>query len=267
MKIYSKIIAFALVLPLATGCVSQKKYKRLAAERSRLQSDSIAMKNDIANRQQENVRLSTDLGRARNDLNVRNAQIQNLNKNSELAKMTIEEQQRRLNLLTDLIQRQAQVMQNLKSSVANALINFNPGDLSVTIKNGKIYVSLQEKLLFASGSAQVDPKGKDALGKLASVLQQNPDINVQIECHTDTVPIHNKSFSDNWDLSVGRAVSIVRILTKEYGMNGERITTSGRAQYVPVASNRTVEGRTLNRRAEIILSPKLDELYQLLGEQ
>src|SRR5439155_16143650 len=130
--------------------------------------------------------------------------------------------------------------------MADALIKFNSNELTVTVKNGKVYVSLQESLLFPSGSAQVNPKGKEALGKLAEVLNSNPDINVDIEGHTDSIPIRTR-FEDNWALSTARATSIVRILTKDYKVDPTRITASGHSQYDPVESNSNPEGRARNR--------------------
>ncbi len=132
---------------------------------------------------------------------------------------------------------------------------------SEQLKN--VYVSLQESLLFPSGSAAVNPKGKEALGTLAQVLNLNPDINVSIEGHTDSIPMKGK-FEDNWALSVGRATSIVRILTDTYKVDPLRVVASGRSKYEPVDTNETPEGRARNRRTEIILSPKLDELMKLL---
>ena len=147
--------------------------------------------------------------------------------------------------------------------MSDALVGFNSNELTVSIKNGKVYVSLQENLLFPSGSAVVNPKGKLALGKLADVLNVNPDITVDIEGHTDSIPIHGR-YMDNWDLSTARANSIVRVLTNDYKVDPVRVIASGHSQYDPVQPNSTSEGRALNRRTEIILSPKLDELYKLL---
>ena len=186
---------------------------------------------------------------------------------SKIAKsnLTIAEQAKRLKDLQDLIQSQKDVVNKLRKTVADALVNFKPDELSVSIKDGKLYVSLQEKLLFKSGSALVDPKGKDALKSLATVLNNTPDISVMIEGHTDTVPIRGK-FEDNWSLSVARATSIVRILTNDYGVDAHRIIASGRSEFFPVADNKTDEGRSKNRRTEIILSPNLSELFKLLNQ-
>src|SRR5678816_2545328 len=147
--------------------------------------------------------------------------------------------------------------------MADALSGFATSDLTVTKKNGKVYVSLSENLLFPSGSAAVNAKGKEALGKLAGVLNANADISINIEGHTDSIPIR-KTYEDNWALSLARSASIVRILTKDYSVDPVRIIASGHSEYDPVESNSTADGRAKNRRTEIILSPKLDELYKLL---
>ncbi len=146
-----------------------------------------------------------------------------------------------------------------------ALLGFNADELSVEIKNGKVYVSMSDRLLFKSGSAAVEDKGKQAIKLLADVLNSNPDIEILVEGHTDNVPIRTAVFRDNWDLSVVRATSIVRVLTEDHKIAPTRVTASGRGEYFPRASNDNQEGRALNRRTEIILSPKLDEIMQLLN--
>jgi chemotaxis protein MotB len=185
---------------------------------------------------------------------------------SSESKMTIADQAKRLKSLQDMIQAQKDVMLNLKNSIANALMNYKSDELSVYTKDGNVYVSLQEKLLFKSGSAVVDPKGKEALKSLAQVLNSTKDITVLIEGHTDNVPIKTKLFQDNWDLSTARATSIVRILTKDNGFDPNRITATGRSEFHPGKPNDTVEGRAGNRRTEVILSPDLKELYKLLEQ-
>ena len=133
------------------------------------------------------------------------------------------------------------------------------------MKNGRVYISMQESLLFPSGSAVVNPKGKEALAKVASVLNTNPDINIDIEGHTDNVPIHTKAYPDNWTLSTARATSIAHVLIDEYAVSPVKLIASGRSQYVPVASNETAEGRAQNRRTEIILEPKYDQLMEIIS--
>jgi chemotaxis protein MotB len=178
--------------------------------------------------------------------------------------MTIASQAKRLKILSDIIQSQKDKMTNLKNLIADALMNYKVDELYVYTKDANVYVSLEEKLLFKSGSDVVDTKGKEALKALAAVLNNTNNINVMIEGHTDNVPIKTNLYKDNWDLSTARATAILRIITKDYGFDPLRITASGRGQFHPVATNDTEEGRASNRRTEIILSPDLNEIYKLL---
>jgi chemotaxis protein MotB len=185
---------------------------------------------------------------------------------SSESKMTIDEQGKRLRDLQNMIQSQKDIMSRLKNTISEALMNYKTDELTVYIKDGKVYVSLEEKLLFKSGSDVVDPKGKEALKSLVDVLKNTKDITVIIEGHTDNVPIKTKIFKDNWDLSTARATSIIRIMTKDYSFDSDRITASGRSQFHPVKTNETDAGRASNRRTEVILSPDLKELYNLLDQ-
>jgi chemotaxis protein MotB len=221
-----------------------------------LNKDIANLKTQISESQNENSRL----------INQIDAAGKNAAELARLSKMTqeqLEEEQRRLTQMRQLMDEQRQAIENLRKKMTDALVNFKPEELSVSIKNGKVYVSLQESLLFPSGSAVVNPKGKEALGTLAEVLNLNPDINVLIEGHTDSIPMKGR-YEDNWALSVGRSTAIVRILTNTYKVDPLRVTASGRSKYEPVDTNETPEGRARNRRTEIILSPKLDELMKLL---
>ncbi len=206
-----------------------------------------------------------NLNKEKSSLQNENAAVQNdLNALSTESKMTIADQAKRLKNLQSMIQAQKNVLSNLQNSIAAALMNYKTDELTVYIKDGNVYVSLEEKLLFKSGSDVVDPKGKEALKSLAKVLSSTQDITVMIEGHTDNVAIKTKQFQDNWDLSTARATSIVRLLTKDYGFDPTRITASGRSEFHPVKTNETAEGRAGNRRTEVILSPDLKELYKLL---
>jgi chemotaxis protein MotB len=194
-----------------------------------------------------------------------------LNTKSENEKLLsdLTERERRLKELEKIIKSKDSSVVALRNSVTDALLAFKDNGLTVKIKNGKVYVSLSEKLLFGSGSTTVDKKGEDAIKKLAEVLKKQPDVNIMVEGHTDDVPVNKNSgaaFSDNWDLSVLRATEITRILVKE-GVSGKRITASGRSQFVPVAEGKTPEVRQMNRRTEIILTPKLDELFKILESE
>jgi chemotaxis protein MotB len=274
-----------------TSCVPTSKFNASQMALSSARYDSAQLANKVkdlqsqlaqanqlaADRQHQIDSLSQQMDQAHTQINSLNQQVSDLkskvdqlttdaaNRQALLSKSKQEliNQQARLKDLQDLMDRQKKAISEIKKKMSDALEGFKSSELSVSIKNGKVYVSLQENLLFPSGSAVVNPKGKLALGKLAEVLNQNPDITVDIEGHTDSIPIHGK-YQDNWDLSLARSASIVRILTTDYKVDPMRVIASGHSQYDPVQPNSTPEGRALNRRTDIILSPKLDQLYQLL---
>lgn len=176
----------------------------------------------------------------------------------------LEAREKRLAELQGIINSQDSLLNSLHNTVKKALLAFKSDEISVEMKNGKVYVSLSDKLLFKSGSAAVEEKGLDAIKTVADVLNKNPEIDVLIEGHTDNVPIKTAKYEDNWALSADRALSIVRLLSNEHGVNPKRLEAAGRAEFYPKAGNDSVEGRAKNRRTEIILSPKLDELYKLI---
>lgn len=193
--------------------------------------------------------------------------LEDKRQNLEKLQAEFAEQNTRLVELERVLFQKDSIMNGLRTKVAQALFAFDADELRVEMRNGKVYVSLEEKLLFKSGSFTVGAKGTDALKKLAGVLEQNPDIQIMIEGHTDNVPIISGSdlLVDNWDLSVKRATSIVRILLANSTIDPSRLTSAGRGEYMPVADNATAEGKQKNRRTEIILTPRLDELFNLIG--
>ena len=274
-----KRIIFALCLLIAvTSCVSKKKYMvaengRLAAlSRERVLNRNLGQqKDEIAKLKQQITDLMSDttrLGQAIRD--YRKSLYSNLSEQEKL-KMLLKEKMEKLaereatiNKLQAEVDAQNARLQSLLNSVKDALLGFSSDELTVTEKNGKIYVAMSDKLLFESGSAQVNKQGKEALGKLAEVLKKQHDIDVFIEGHTDNKPIKTVQFKDNWDLSVVRATSVVRILTKDYGVNPLQILPCGRGEFMPVDNNESVEGRAHNRRTEIIMAPKLDKLMDIL---
>ena len=214
-----------------------------------MEAQRVALSRQIADLQDKNNQLSAESSNRQSQLSKSKQELLN--------------QQAKLEHLQALMDKQKKAIEQIRKKMTDALVGFKSNELTVAIKNGKVYVSLQENLLFPSGSAVVNPKGKEALGKLAEVLNQNPDITVDIEGHTDSIPIRGK-YQDNWDLSLARSASIVRILTFDYKVDPMRVIASGHSQYDPVQTNSNPEGRALNRRTDIILSPKLDELYKLL---
>lgn len=253
-----------LILSLSfNSCVSTKKFKASEARIDQLQEENSNVRNSLKDC---NVKVS-DLNNQKTSLQNENAAVLNdLKSLSAESKLTIADQAKRLKRLQDMIQAQKDVMNKLKNSISDALMNYKTDELSVYMKDGMVYVSLAEKLLFKSGSDVVDPKGKEALKSLAQVLNGTRDITVMIEGHTDNVPIKTKLFKDNWDLSTARAISIVRILTVTNGFDVNRITASGRGEFHPVQDNSTNEGRASNRRTEVILSPDLKGIYEVLNQ-
>ncbi len=268
-----KIIPLSLVLSIfmlafSTSCVPKRKLMAANERVRKLQSDSSMTHTElndcnvkVANLQTEKRGLQGDKAKLQNENASTLNELENVTAASQL---TIAQQQERLASLQRLITAQRDAMNKLRQTVADALIGFSADELSVYVKDGNVYVSLSEKLLFKSGSAAVDPKGKEALATLARVLNGTPDISVNIEGHTDNVPIKTAQFPDNWSLSVARATSIVRILNQDYKVDAKRLVASGKGEFYPVKSNETADGKASNRRTEIILSPNLSELYQLL---
>jgi chemotaxis protein MotB len=253
--------ALAIIILLAPAC-KMGRYKEEAAVRAatieRLRADSATCTNDLRGMRAEYLGLQ-------GDAEMTKAQLEERGRELRATQEELRAKAKRMDDLDSRLRAQTDAMSSLRKKVADALVNFKAEDLTVTERDGKIYVSLSEKLLFASGSAKVDPKGKEALGKLAEVLRTNVDINVMVEGHTDSIPIKTSRYTDNWDLSTARAVSIVRLLTTTYSVPPERVEAAGRSQFQPIASNSNADDRARNRRTEIILVPKLDELFDLVG--
>jgi len=190
-----------------------------------------------------------------------------LKKEADLNELNVAlaDREKRVNELEAMINRKDSLVNLLKNKVKEALLGFENNGLTIEQKNGKVYVSLDESLLFTSGSYAVGAKGITVLKKLAKVLEQNQEINILVEGHTDNVPLKgNGDISDNWDLSVKRATSVVKIITSSSKVNPKRLTAAGRGEYLPLDVSNTTDGRRKNRRIEVILTPKLDELFELL---
>ncbi len=269
-RILNFLAITATTVTLLTSCVSSGRYHASLSALESARNDSSRLAGKVAQQESTIGQLKQQidgLNKKVDDLTNRTGQLSTdaANKQSALNKSQQElaANQQRLQQLQALMDQQKKAIQDIRKKMSDALVGFNSNELTVAIKNGKVYVSLQENLLFPSGSAVVNPKGKLALGKLAEVLNKNPEITVDIEGHTDSVPIRGR-YQDNWDLSTARATSIVRILTVDYKVDPVRVIASGHSQYDPVQTNSTADGRALNRRTEIILSPKLDELYRLI---
>jgi chemotaxis protein MotB len=191
-------------------------------------------------------------------LNKQKADLDNLN-------VELKKREARVNELEDILKKKDQAAADLRKKLSDALVGFENKGLTITQRNGKVYVSLDESLLFASGKTNVEAKGVEALKNVATVLEQNPDINVMVEGHTDDVAMRGSGeIKDNWDLSVMRATSVTKILLNNAKIEPRRIISAGRGEFVPLDNAKTPEARKKNRRTEIILTPKLDELLKVL---
>jgi chemotaxis protein MotB len=263
-----RLLILLFTITTFTSCVSSKKYKKLQADQSALQNEY--------NKLQEKYRQLTgtyqDLEKSsktmaemnETELRSLNAELQAKIKNIQEANARLEESNKKINELQAAIQKQKEAGSQLLSKIKDALVGFSSEELQVTMRDGKVYVSMSEQLLFKSGSANVDPKGKQALSKVAEVLIKQNDVDIVVEGHTDNVPLKGSVIKDNWDLSVMRATNVVKILTADYKLNPKQVVASGRGEFFPIADNSTTEGKAQNRRTEIILSPKLSELLKIL---
>lgn len=212
------------------------------------------------------LQLTQDqLLKKQDELKLLEGQLNDQKKNLDALTAELTKREARVAELEGVLKKKDDAVNDLKKKLSDALFGFEGKGLTITQKNGKVYVSMEENLLFASGSTTVETKGVEALKKVAKVLEQNSEINILIEGHTDDVPMAGKGdIKDNWDLSVMRATSIVKIITKNSSVDSRRLTAAGRGEYFPIDTAKTSEARKKNRRTEIILTPKLDELFKVL---
>lgn len=210
-------------------------------------------------------KLNRDLAQQKDQLMAIQENLENTRKLNDSLSYSLAEREKKVKELEKVLANKDKAVKDLKDRITNALLNFKESDLTVQMKNGKVYVSLAEQLLFGSGSIVVDSKGVTALQQLAKAIKDQKDIQVVIEGHTDNVPISKKSayMQDNWDLSVMRATSITKILTGA-GVSAKQITAAGKGEFSPLAPNDSDQNKQKNRRTEIIITPNLDELFKIL---
>jgi chemotaxis protein MotB len=239
-------------------------HRTLEAEHSELKAEyEVLLANNrslLASSSDEKKELTAQLSAKQKELDDKARQLNRLKEELEIKEAAIAEREENIAALNQQLEMQRQSLRSLKSGLNDALRGFSASDLTVVEKDGKIYVSMSQNLLFASGSNKLDQKGKGALATLANVLNANPDIEIMVEGHTDT----DGTADFNWDLSVTRATTVVKELTS-HKVEPKRIVAAGRGFYVPVDSNDHEQGKARNRRTEIILSPKLNQLYELLN--
>jgi len=251
--------------------ILQNKYDELSGA-----YDLLTSKNSryMADKAKETKKLLEQLEEAQSELFAKEDELNKLSnsldaKEQELkiAQEELEARSVRVTELETIINKKDSMVTALKQSISKALRGLEGEGLTIEQRNGKVYISLEEDLLFASGKYVVNSGGITALNKLATALAPQKDLEILVEGHTDSIPLSGRGLvKDNWDLSVMRATNVVKVLTKNPSLNPLQLTAAGRAEFAPLASNKTKEGRSANRRIEMILSPNLDDLFNLLEE-
>ena len=228
-----------------------KEYDQLSAYYKNLLNSSGKMNRDLTQQKEQLLSIQDNLEKTR--------------KLNDSLSINLADRERKVKELEQILSNKDKAVQNLKNKITNALLNFKESDLTIKVKNGKVYVSLAEQLLFGSGSVEVDKKGVSALQQLAKAIKDQKDIQIMVEGHTDNVAVSKKSqyMQDNWDLSVMRATSITKILTKA-GVAPSQISATGKGEFSPLSPNDTDVNKQKNRRTEIIITPDLDELFKIL---
>lgn len=236
---------------------SKSSYDRLKSSYDALEENSSGA---LTENLERNRKLLAQLEEKERALAIEEERLGNLQR-------TLADRSQRVEELEGIIAAKDAKMRALKDAISAALTNFEGNGLTVEQRDGKVYVSMENKLLFESGSWAVNSRGREAVVQLGSVLAQNPEIAVLIEGHTDNVPYGgNGTIKDNWDLSTKRATAIVTILTENNNIPKDNLTAAGRGEYAPIAPNTSAEGKAKNRRIEVVLTPKLDEINKLLNE-
>lgn len=293
------LIIITVAIFSLTSCVSKKEFLSMEAQRDNVQrqlEETISKLQECTDRsgtlngqlEQSRVRISAkdaqliekdaQINRLSDELDFQkknNSQLlERLSDLSVISKTgaenikrsleSIDKQNTYIRDLNSSIQRKDSVNLALVTNLKRSLANINDEDIEIEVKKGVVYISISDKLLFQSGSAVINSRAKEVLGKVATVVNDHRQLDILVEGHTDNVPIASTCIQDNWDLSVKRATSVVRVLQDEYNVDPKRMTAGGRSEFIPKASNETREGRSTNRRTEIVITPKLDEFFELL---
>lgn len=277
---------------LLFSCVSSKKFKAAKADYAKLEAKYTLAESDLAECSTEKATLARQKETLERELALLNSKVTDLNGQVDYLKANNNQALKQLENLSVISSQQAESikksMDNIgakdayiqtlqqqmakKDSLNMALVinlkgaigNLEDEDVNIKVDKGVVYIDISDKLLFKSGSYEVTDKAKTVLGKVAQVLKNQPDIEFMVEGHTDNVPYKGTALLDNWDLSVKRATTIVRLLQKDYGLEPSKMAAAGRAEYKPIADNTTKEGRAANRRTRIVILPELDQFFKLL---
>lgn len=283
------------MMSLMISCVSKKKFAEMQNQRDAAQQSIDKLKSELLECETKKNATLTQLTQRDGELNseknriklleeqittLKNTNTSLLDRLSDLSVISktgaesikkslesIDERNKYIKDLTSSVQRKDSMNLALVMSLKRSLSDVNDQDVQIEVKKGVVYISLSDKMLFKSGSSEILPRADEVLGKIAKIINDHNELDILVEGHTDNVPISNSCVKDNWDLSVKRATSVVRLLQTKYEVAPARMTAGGRGEYVPKTSNATADGKSLNRRTEIVILPKLDQFFQLLEAQ
>lgn len=278
-------IILIVVAILLSACVSQKEYTQLERDLEMEQTTSKTCQDNLKSSQNDQLILEANLENLKNRANKLENQIEyfkstNTNLLERLSDLSVvsksgaasiqkslealNEQNKYIKDLTSSMQIKDSLNLVLVMNLKRSLDDFDDEDINIEVKKGVVYVSISDKMLFRSGSYKISDQAKNVIGKISKIINDHRELDILVEGHTDNVPISTECMTDNWDLSVKRATSIVRLMQTEFNVQPSRMTAGGRSEFVPKTTNETVDGRAKNRRTEIIILPKLDQFFDLL---
>ena len=275
----NKVLATLLTISfLTTGCVSRKKYNKQVEMYDTLKTDCGVIESNLqkcldesGRNAAENVRLTQELADLRANSSTMMKQLSDMSVISSAQAESIRKSLENINSKDSYIMDLQTAMAHKDSlnmalvlNLKGALKDVNDEDVTINVEGSAVFISISDKMLFSSGSYNITPRAKSILGKVADVIKAQPEVQFMVEGHTDNKAISTGAIKDNWDLSVLRATSVVRVLQKNYGVDPSRMIAAGRSEYVPVTSNGDVQGRSLNRRTRIVILPQLDQFFKLM---
>jgi chemotaxis protein MotB len=269
------VFGIAMLSILLTSCVSNKKYADLEAQQSKTQQELVDAKADLQSCLVDkdhllelNQSLKEDKARSLQQVENLTVLTQSSSDNIKEVIAQLSEKDKYINGVRDAMTKKDSINLALAFQLKKDLAaGIQDEDIQIEVEKTVVYISIADKMLFKSGSATVSDRAKEVLGKVATVVNSKPEMEVQVEGYTDNVPISTKNMQDNWDLSVARATSVVRVLQNDFAVAPGRLIAAGRSEYVPLATNDTAEGRSINRRTRIVILPKLEEFFDILEQK
>lgn len=291
-----KISYLLLSLLVMASCVSSKKYKDLEAQMNDTKMNLQKCQDKLDDCEKQKMALADDCktktGQLESELSMKNGKLKNMEEQMDMLKKTnnnlldrlsdlsivskngaesirksldaLNEKDRQLTALNKAMAKKDSIMLTLVLNLKRSLQGVNSDDVNVEVRQGVVFISLSDKMMFRTASSVINESAGKVLDKIAKVLNDHKDLSILVEGHTDNVPMANDCMMDNWDLSAKRATSVVRMLQTKYKVEPSRMTAGGRSQYVPKDSNTTSAGRQKNRRTEIIILPKLDQFFEMI---